>query len=252
MVTARKTYTLILLFISCFLAAQDQSQKPVDLQDYQYKHEASAGARLQSNGFTVYGEYGWIKDLNRTRLLQVEYTYYIDYHQQKRQVDPTLSGPDYIYGLQNHFHTIRINYGIKRTIADKADKNGVRLSLIAFGGVALGLLKPYYLNLTDTLGSSTIKPERYSSANADRFLSPAYIAGSAPLRYGLDQIQPVVGLHGKIGLNFDWGKKDQFVKAIEAGAMLDVYYERLPIMINKSNHFYQLALYVAFHLGKRW
>ncbi|HWB63770.1 MAG TPA: hypothetical protein VG603_09690 [Chitinophagales bacterium] len=250
---ARKPALLFLLITLCFsLFAQDGGQKQIDLRDYQYKHEASGGFRIQSNGVTVYGEYGWIKDMFKTRLLQVEYTYYVDYRwkKQKAQIQ---DGRDFIFGLDNHFHTIRVNYGIKRTIADKADKNGVRLTLVAFGGVALGLLKPYYLDVVHSTDAGyVIQPERYSAANASLFLNKDSIADAAPTRYGLNQMQPVVGLHGKLGLNFDWGTKDEFVKAIEAGVMLDVYYKRLPIMLNDSNRFYQFGVYLAAHFGKRW
>ena len=121
-----------------------QAQKVVDLRDYQYKHEASAGLRLQTNGFTILGEYGWIKDIHRTRLLQLEYSYYVDFRQKKQH--SLQGGSDYLFGLQNRFHTIRVAYGFKRTIADKAKLNGVRLSAVFFGGISLGLLKPYYLN----------------------------------------------------------------------------------------------------------
>lgn len=236
--------------------ATTQAQKGlnrIDPRDYQYKHEASGGLRIQTNGLSVYGEFGWIKDIYRTRLLQLEYTYYIDYRQ-KKQKAPSQGARDYLYGFQNRFHEINLSYGIKRTIADKANRNGVRLSFIFFGGFSLGLLKPYYLNLLQPSdgGIPQVKPERYSTANAERFLSKDSIAGAAPIRYGLSQMEPVPGVHLKSGLNFDWGTKDEYVKALEAGVALNLYYKRLPIMINNSNRFYQIALYLSFHFGKRW
>ena len=71
---------LFILFYFLFagqLFAQ-RKEKVKDLQDYRYKKEASGGLRIQTNGFSLYGEYGWIKDIYRTRLLQLEYTYHID------------------------------------------------------------------------------------------------------------------------------------------------------------------------------
>ncbi len=246
---------LFLFFLLSFLGTSAQAifKKPVDMQDYQYKKEASGGLRVQTNGISLYGEYGWIKDMKRTRLIQLEYNYFINY-QQKRQKAQQQSGRDFFYGLQNHFHAIRFSYGFKRAIADKAKRNGVRLSVSFFGGLSLGLLKPYYLNLkqpTDD-GSIQIKPERYSSSNADRFLSLDSIVSAAPIRYGLNQIEPIPGAHLKTSLDFDWGSKDQFVKALEAGVMLDFYYKNIPVMINKTNRFFQLGLYLSFHFGKRW
>jgi hypothetical protein len=250
----RKTAVLVLFLLSVTGVAFAQGKsKVIDMRDYQYKHEASGGLRLQTTGFSLFAEYGWIKDIYRTRLLQAEYSYYVDFRQ-KKQHSQLPGGHDFVYGLQNRFHVIRVAYGFKRTIADKAARNGVRLSGVFFGGVSLGLLKPYYLNLLQPNdgGVPVTKPERYSEANASRFLDRDSIVEAAPIRYGLNQIQPVVGVHVKGGLDFDWGTKDEFVKALEAGVMLDVYYKRLPIMITNSNRFYQFAFYISFQFGKRW
>jgi len=226
-------------------------KKPMDLQDYQYHHEASGGFRLQSNGITLFAEYGWIKDLKTTRLLQLEYTYDIDYRM-KKDKSPIQNGRDYFYGLQNHFHIIRVTYGVKRTLAEKADHNGVRLSFVGFGGIALGLLKPYYLNIQQSDTNLNAVPTRYSSATASQFLNQSAILEAAPIRYGLNQIQPVPGLTAKVALDFDWGIKDEFVKSLEAGMVLDVYYKRLPIYANSYNRFYQFGVYLSFQFGKRW
>jgi hypothetical protein len=250
---------LLFIFLLCLtntLFSQDNGpQKKIDLRDYQYKHEASGGFRIQSNGISAFAEYGWIKDIFRTKLIQVEYMYYIDY-EQKKQTAQVSNERDYVYGLQNHFHVIRFSYGGKRTVVDKADYHGARLSVVGFGGVNLGLLKPYYLDLYKYVpqygGYETIVHERYNSSDGTSFLSNDSIAGAAPIRYGLGQMQPVLGVHGKLALDFDWGSRDAVVKAIEAGVMLDIYYKVLPIMINDENHFYQLGVFLSIQFGKRW
>lgn len=250
----RGTILFSLLLIAQMGFAQKLTrQKTFDPQDYLYKKEASGGLRLHTNGITIYGEYGWIKDIFKTRLLQIEYQYFINYSQ-KRQNAQRQSGRDFVYGLQNRFHAIRFNYGIKRQIADKANRNGVRLCYVAYGGISLGLVKPYYLNLIQPGdgGAIVVKPERYSSDNKQRFLALDSIADAAPIRYGLSEIDPVPGLHGKFGLNFDWGRKDEYVKALECGIMLDLYYKRIPMMVNNNNRLYQASLYLSFHFGKRW
>lgn len=253
------------LFGWCFLLllalnTQAQDGKPVkikanDLQDYMYKKEFTGGLRVQTNGVTIYTEYGWIKNIFKTRLIQLEYTYYIDFRQ-KRQPSNAENGRGYFYGMQNRFHSLHFSYGIKRTIAEKANRNGVRLSFIAFGGVSLGLLKPYYLNVNVAEdGSATqIEPVKYgTSAKYDSlFLDKTKISERAPTRFGLNEIEPIPGLHGKLGLNFDFGRKDEFVKALECGVILDLYYKRLNLMANQHNRFYQVGMYLSFHLGKRW
>jgi hypothetical protein len=246
----RITFLLFALVTTSGLFAQF-GKPPTSLQDYQYHHEASGGLRLQSNGVSLFMEYGWIRDLKVTRLLQIEYTYDIDYRM-KKDNSQVQDGANYFYGLENHFHIIRVSYGVKRTIADKADHNGVRLCFIGFGGVALGLLKPYYLEVQQNDSSQNAIPIRYTSATASQFLNQSDILEAAPLHYGLNQIVPVPGLTGKVGLDFDWGVKDEFVKSLECGAILDLYYRRLPIYANSYNRFYQFGMYVSFQFGKRW
>ncbi|MCS6934346.1 MAG: hypothetical protein NZM35_04235 [Chitinophagales bacterium] len=251
----RSAITLLAVFFLCGnLTAQRSSvRKTYDPRDYQYKREFSGGVRIQTNGLSLYAEHGWIKDIYRTHYLQAEYNLFINYAQ-KRINSPLNNGRDFLYGVQNKFHALRLNYGIRRSIADKAAYKGVRLSFTAFGGISLGLLKPYYLVLLQPSdnGIPVFKEERYSPQNASRFLSLDSIAEAAPMRFGLNQIEPIPGLHGKIGLDFDWGSKDEFVKALECGVMLDLYYKRIPVMINRSNRFYQIGLYLGFHFGKRW
>lgn len=249
----KQFFLLTVLLLGSVLLFSQRKQEVVAPRDFQYKHEASGGVRIQTNGFTVFGEYGWIKDIKRTRLLQLEYSYFIDYRQ-KKQNSPLQGGRDYVFGLQNRFHTIRLAYGFKRVLADKAARNGVCVSATFFGGVSLGLLKPYYLNLLQPSdgGSPAVKAERYSAANESRFLDRDSILEAAPIRYGLNQMQPVAGAHIKAAIDFDWGSKDAFVKALEAGVMLDVYYKRLPILINNTNRFYQASFFISFQFGKRW
>jgi len=63
----------------------------------------------------------------------------------------------------------------------------------------------------------------------------------------------VLGGFARTGLNFDFGSRDRVIKAIEAGATLDIFYTKIPIYINaESNHFLFLGFYLAFQMGKRW
>jgi hypothetical protein len=242
---------LLGVIISLSVQAQKKAHE-MDPQDYQYKHEASGGIRVQTNGVTLYAQYGWIKDIYRTRLLQIDYTYNINYTDKKLKAK-SQNSRDYFFGVQNKFHAIRISYGLMRNIADKANRNGVRLSFIFFGGFSLGLLKPYYLDLWHSSDTGPkVTHEGYSTANENRFLDNDSIQGAAPIRYGLNKMEPVPGLNLRTGLNFDWGTKDAFVKSLEAGILLDAYYKQLPLMVNNHNHFYQIAFYLSFHLGKRW
>lgn len=247
-----------LVIISFHLMAQKKERIYNPNDEYVYTREISGGIRAQTNGFSLFLEYGFIKNIFKTRIIQLEYQYFIDYKLKRQKAVPIGkdSGRDYFYGLQNKFHTIRINYGVRRMIAEKARRNGVRLSFMAMGGISLGLMVPYYLDLKyqpDGIGGVyEIRSERYSEANRDKFLDKQSINEASTIGKGFSKTEPVPGLHGKLGLNFDFGTRDEFVKSLEAGVMTDLYYKPLPLLINDQNRFYKFSAYISFQFGKRW
>lgn len=250
---------LIFTFITCCsawaltLPAQtDKGKKPP--VDYLFKKEASGGARITQNGFTITGQFGWIKNIYSTTFIEGEYFYHHNY-QFKKIKSPIADGRDFYFGVQNRLHTLRFGAGYKRTLADKSEQKGVRLSLQASGGFSLALLKPYYLSLYYPDGPDSIpifRDERYTEANAERFIDRRFIAEASPEYLGMNQMQLVPGAHGKLSLEFDFGKRDAFIATMETGVIFDVYYKRLPLVINDTNRMYMGSIFVGFRLGKRW
>ena len=240
-------------------AVKSESPKLVAAKDYMFHKQVVGGIKLQTTGLAFYLEYGIIKNIYKTHLFLLEYEWHLDYKDKTTKAQPyaSESGRDYFFGVQNKLHTIRFSYGFEKAIADKYIRNGVRLSWIGFAGVAMALVKPYYLNLQyypdPTSAAPDIRSERYTADNASVFLDKNRIDEAAPIYKGLDQIKPVFGGHLQTGLNFDWGTHDAFVKSIEAGVSVDIYYKRIPIYVNNDmNNFLFFGLYLSVHLGKRW
>ncbi len=258
-----KECCFIVLFVLPFwVFAQDdenvlKEQKMAQIKDHRYQNECSGGLKVQTNGVALYLDYGWIKDIYKTHLLQVEYQYFINYKNKLNTPNPAYDGRKYYYGYQNEFHAIRVSYGFERCIADKAERNGVRLSFIGFVGFSLGITKPYYLEVykgtNSTTGQILHESVRYSNSTDSQFMNQDSIYGASPSYKGLNQMLPYIGGNIKLGLNFDWGTKDRFVKALEAGVMTDIYYRKIPIYVNSdANNFLHPALYIGFRFGKRW
>ncbi len=258
---------LVLSSISFGLLAQKRSvKKEIDQKDLVYKNEFSVGIKLLSNSWSIFGERAKILSIWKTRFFDFAFMEYKNYKQTKQQpvdyynISSFLdSNKDYFFGKQNNFYVIHLGYGYKKRIADKADKNGVRLSMTYLGGFSLGLTKPYYLEYIDStyveenVTTYIIVNERYSEENADKFLDESLITSASGFSLGLREIKPIPGVYGKIGLNFDWASNDQFVKALEVGVNLDVYYKRVPIMVGSDhNKPYFLGAYLSFQMGKRW
>ena len=121
-----------------------------------------------------------------------------------------------------------------------------------FGG-AIGMLKPYYLELINRLTDPpTIEAVKYSDATKTTFLDYGSIYGSSSFLKGLDEISFVPGAYGRLGIHFDWGAFDELVKSVDLGIMLDAFPKKINIMANAENRPFFLNLYVHLQLGKRW
>jgi len=155
----------------------------------------------------------------------------------------------YIYGKRHQFYGIHAGYSGKIYFSKKAVHQGVAIGLTYAAGPSLGVIKPYYLNLNI---NGEVSPQAYMEEYHTQFLAVSEISGAAGFKYGFDELDLVVGGFAKLGLNFDWGKPDhQWLKAIEAGIMLDVYTKEIPIMLTEDNQAIFPTLYAAFQIGKR-
>ncbi|MFN7115495.1 MAG: hypothetical protein ACK4TA_01770 [Saprospiraceae bacterium] len=107
-------------------------------------------------------------------------------------------------------------------------------------------------------GEPTIRSERFSEDNADYFLNINNIYGSSGFTKGLDEIGLMPGGNAKVAIHFDWGAFDEFVKALDAGIMVDFYFRKVPIMVespqvkNAENTPLFINLFLNLQLGKRW
>lgn len=254
------TILALLSFVFSGFSQGKKELREIELKGLVYKKEFSFGARLNTNGYAGFAEISRFQRVDLKRLFQIEFVYFKSFKEKKQPVlfSPSNFGSkrDYFYGKQNNFWAFRLNYGYRKQIAGKAEKKGVTLSMVYMAGISLGFLKPYYLNLAipDAQPNDIPywQPERYTEENAERFLDKSQIDGASGIKYGWSDIEPVPGIHGRFGLNFDWASQDEFVKALEVGASVDLYYKRIPIMITDDASRYFLGLYLSLQFGKRW
>src|ERR1700744_3386012 len=114
------------------------------------------GIRLASNGYGINFEKGKFKSPTKTRLYQFELN---EVHDPK-EYHTTISSNGYDvssvnpYKLNNLFE-FKMAFGEERLIGGKGNKNGVAVSVLYTGGVTIGMLKPYYLNVSNAITSAT-------------------------------------------------------------------------------------------------
>jgi hypothetical protein len=214
---------------------------------------------MSTNGWSIFGEYARQRSLKLKRIYQIEFME-IKHPKQRKQTNEFTLSPfgfdspkSFVYGKQNNFYTLHLGYGNKMLLGAKAEKSGIEINFSWTAGVALGMTKPYYLNIIDDGDSPfLIVSERYNPEEPERFLESTRIYGSSGFSYGIGEIGIVPGVYAKTGVNFDWATANEFVKQIEAGVGGDFYFKDVPIMILDNNKPYYVYLYLSLQLGKKW
>lgn len=272
-------YFLLPLFITlfvlpCIQTANAQEPQigttPLTSDDVVFKREFSIGLKAHTHGFGLSANRVRIENIYKKKTLEIEITN-IKHPKERRQQSPFASGRNsargYVYGKQNSFYQLNVNFGTSRTITNKGQRNGVQIAWFYSYGPSLGIVKPYYLELiydvTET-GQFVTRNEKYTSENASWFLNEGLIYGASGITYGWNDINLFPGIQVKGGFNFDWANFYEMVKALEVGFMINVHaglvkngegkleISRVPIMIEDKNSFIFSNLYLRLNLGKRW
>ncbi|MCP4439970.1 MAG: hypothetical protein GY810_13575 [Aureispira sp.] len=248
----------ILLIILIGMAAQSMWAQSEKQEKLPVRNELYAQGGLHTRGFQVGITYAIIRNWRRTMAFQIGFGGQKDAKERKQNFE-TLSitggtSKSFIYGKRNSFYYFKLGYGEKYYFSDKRNRKALSLALCYGGGISVGMIKPYYLDLiyrTDG-GSTKIRSEAFSENNVDKFLSPQLVDGESGAAYGWNEITPILGGYAKVSLLLDWGAMDEIVKAVEVGINTDFYFRKIPIMILHDHAPVFFNIFVNVHLGKRW
>jgi hypothetical protein len=256
----RNTVLFILLGLcSVTVFAQETLEPPERLEPSKgviYNKETVFDFFMHTSGFGVGMKFGEIKTYYRTKYYHIEFGN-IKHPKEFKPSNPgnylNILNKPYVYGKQNGFYTLRAGIGEKRYFSEKARERGIAVALNYQGGLSLGFLKPYYLDLRQdaSSGGPPVQAEKYSEENEEKFLDRNFIVGYSGFSKGLGETKIIPGIHLKGGVHFAWGAYDQFAKALEVGVMLDLYFQTIDIMIIEDNKPYFINLYLNLQLGKR-
>ncbi|MEZ4990726.1 MAG: hypothetical protein R2824_09950 [Saprospiraceae bacterium] len=267
----RKTFYLLfpLLCLAFLSNAQKYLYSGENYYDDQtgiiYNRELTIDLKFHTHGFALGTQIGQINTYYLTRFLNFEIGE-LKHIKEYRQSDFQTASMGkvsraFIFGKQNSFFVLRGGVGEKRYFSEKAKRKGLAIGMSYEAGPSLGILKPYYLELIRTAepgsGDYRIVSEKYTSENANDFTNLGLIYGASGFAKGLDEVSIMPGGHAKMALHFDWGAFDEFVKALEAGVMVDLYFKKVPIMVETAtgdieNSPLFVNLYINLQLGKRW
>lgn len=224
-----------------------------------YNTEKALKVRFQTNGFALSWNKGKIQTYYRTKFVNYEIGYLKSSRELSQRFDlrnpfTTESARSFVFGKQNSLYVLRAGIGYKHYFSDKAKRRGIAVGVQYDGGISLGLLKPYYLELLrykDNGSEPYFSTEKYSPENHDVFTDINRIFGGANFFKGFDELKPVPGFYFRSDLLFEWDAFEEYYAGMKAGIQLDVYPQKVAIMIDSPKQLLFANLYITLELGKR-
>lgn len=211
-----------------------------------YRKSFLFGAKLTTDGYGIFFELGRASSVKKAMLYQLEISERKHTKEEKINSYYSNSAP-YIYGKENFFYPVKLGVQQQRLLGNKSNKNGVAITANYGGGVAVALLRPYYVQISD---GNSVNYVKYNSPDSSMFLG-SHILGGPDFGKGWNEMTVTPGLYAKAAVRFDYGAYNEVISAIEVGLTADYYSKKIPqIVYNKEKQFF-FGGYVAILFGKR-
>lgn len=263
---------LLSLFLLPSLLAVAQQELPGNSNIYDarsigvvYDHELTFNVALATpRNFSLGVRSGKIISYDKTRFWTA--TFGDIRHSRERRENPDRVNQfnnrvsrGYVYAKQNQLYALRLGFGKKKLLSEKARERGVAVGYTYEFGPSLGILKPYYLEIERNDREPV--DVKYTGENDAEFLSSSLqqnIFGASSWSVGLDEIGIRPGAHAKIAAHFGFGAFDETAKSLEVGLLADYFLGNTDILVESpltpgvKNSPLFLSLFMNFQIGKRW
>lgn len=228
-----------------------------------YEKQNTFGVKLYTDGWGAFFEKGFQKSVNKTNLFSLEIGERKHPKEQRifsfQNSGGFLFGTPLIFGKENNLFFARLGVGQSYLIGGKGNRNGVAVSAVYKGGLSLGGLKPYYVDVTPS-GEPTrsIRWEGGEGEYDNLFVSPGVLGASGVFKgFSEMRIKPGAFLQG--ALRFDYGRYNEVISAISTGFNIEFFSSEMPIMISSQVEGLQLVepkrsffnVFVALEFGRR-
>lgn len=211
-----------------------------------YKKHAALGLKLITAGYGLFFEKGRARSVRKGLLYQLEISER-KHTKEEKQSNPLASTAPVIYGKLNFFYPVKLGVQQQFLLGNKSNKNGVSVTGNIGGGLCIGLLRPYEIEV-DKNGVRTFV--KYDSPDSLLFISGPYYGGPG-LGKGWNGLKVTPGLYLKPALRFDYGSYNEMINAIEVGVCAEFYSKKIPQMLyNKQKQFF-FSAYFSLVFGKR-
>jgi len=217
-----------------------------------YKKSFAFGAKLISDGYGIFFELGRASSVKRSILYQLEFSERKNVKEDK-QSDPNSNSIPFIYAKENFFYPVKLGVQQQLLLGNKSNKNGISITGNYGGGISLGLLRPYYVQV-DKANTGGYVFVKYNSPDSAIFLDRdpfSRIVGGPTIGKGWSELTVTPGLYGKASIRFDYGSYNEIVSAIEVGITGEFYSKKIPILVRIPQRQFFFGGYVAILFGKR-
>lgn len=210
-----------------------------------FRKHSIFGFKANTDGYGLSYEMGRFKSARVTNIYQLELNE--KKHKQEKKLN-SFNGLEFnsviLYKL-NNFYQFKIGMGQQRILGGKGNKNGVAVAAIYAGGLSLGMLKPYLIEVD-------VNGKRFNS-RYPIILDSNYtdIIGAAGFTKGWGELSIKPGLHAKAALRFDYGRFNETVTGIEVGVNAEYYTGKIPQMQDTEQKQFFFNGYITILLGKR-
>ncbi len=154
------------------------------------------------------------------------------------------NGSGYVYGKQNYLFAIRPQYGREINLFRKSSEGGVNINAILAGGPSIGLIKPYYVQVS--YGRGITRDEIFDASGKQN------IVGSGGFFDGLGEAKFVPGINLKAALNFELDAFRQSNISLEIGFLAEAYTQKVNIMaLSENRNLFTSGYITVFFGGKK-
>jgi hypothetical protein len=214
-------------------------------------HELGIGAVVHSYGWGIGlagrswkdDQWGWAwqADLTSYRLREEVRT---------RSAFRDQGGRDYVFSKVNYVYLLEGVYAYQRVVWYRSAVSAAQVSLSVGAGPALGLTKPYYIEIAVPISATqafikvdTYDPQQYTYLD---------IVGEADFYLGFDKLRATPGVVGQAAIEVNFGRNPALFRALVVGARLQAFAQGLQSLATKPPRQMWLSGILAFYIGNGW
>ena len=212
-----------------------------------FNKQSVFGIKLATDGYGITYEIGKFKSARRSTLFQVELSEKKHKKEKKlaASIDNQFQINSVVFGKTNNFYQLKLGIAQQQVIGGKGNKNGVAVSAIYGGGLTVGFLKPYYVDVEDSSNNRT--RETYPEIVDKNYFE----LGAAGFTVGWNAVKIRPGAYVKAAMRFDYGRLNETVTAIEVGLGAEIYSTKMSQIIYSKDKQLFFNAYVSILLGRR-